>query len=277
MKKREPILRLIKPNKYLSQNFLIDEQIKKRIISACELNQEETILEIGPGLGALTREIYPQVKAMIAVEKDPLLCSQLKNEFITGNISFIEADFLKFDLRRHIFPHVKVIGNIPYHITSPIIEKLLSHRYLFTSIFLTIQKEVAERLCAKPHTKEYGALSCFVQYYTEPQILIKIGKQAFRPIPKVDSCFVKFKMRTQPLLQALDEDLLFSIVTTAFQNRRKKMVNALSARFPKKMIEKVFSELQILTSLRAENLSLADFVHLTNAISMLVAKLKISK
>ncbi|OGX25119.1 MAG: ribosomal RNA small subunit methyltransferase A [Omnitrophica WOR_2 bacterium RIFCSPHIGHO2_02_FULL_48_11] len=253
------------PKKHLGQNFLIDPRIKEKIIAACEFQPTDTVLEIGPGQGALTERIIPLVKELIAVETDPRLYKELAEKFSDPKATVIHADFLKFPLR-NLSPHLKVIGNLPYYISTPIIEKMIIHREQITALFITIQRELGERLTANIDSKEYGAFTCFVQYYMDVQILFKIKNTAFRPIPKVQSCFLKLTPHRQPALPADNEEFLFKIIRQAFQQRRKTLLNSLSPLLERTDIARIFDSLGLDPKLRAENLTLQDYVEITNAL-----------
>lgn len=251
--------------KHLGQHFLIDENTKNRIIDAAGLSADDAVLEIGPGLGALTQMILKTGAGVHAIEKDSALIPQLKQKVDSKNFHLIEADFLKHDLSR--LPSIsKVLGNIPYNISSPIIEKLITCRSKFQDIFLTTQLEFAQRLTAHPGTKDYGALTCFIQYYADVKILFKISPNCFRPVPKVTSCFLEIHFR-EPELKAQNEDLLFKITRAAFQQRRKKIENALAGISEKKTIEKTLDALKIKKGSRADHVSLEDYIRLTNSIN----------
>ena len=248
--------------KHLGQNFLVDPNVKRKIISACDLSENDTVLEIGPGGGALTRELAPRVKKLIAVETDKVLFQELRDKFHGTSTEIIHADFL--ELPTGSLPdNLKAIGNLPYYISTPIIEKILLQPDKFSSFFLTIQYELGRRLAAGPGTKEYGSFSCFVQYYAEPKILFKIKNTAFRPVPKVDSCFLKLT----PLKRsnkAQDERWLFQIIRHAFQQRRKTLANALSRLIEPEKLQQVLKKLDLGEKVRAENLQLEDFIALSN-------------
>lgn len=249
--------------KHLGQNFLVNERVKKRIIDACDLKTNDTAVEIGPGQGALTELIAPVVKTLYAVEKDPRLCRMLKEKFPQPPVYVVQTDILAYNFSHSGGP-VKVIGNLPYYISTPIIQRLLEFRNCFTDIFLTLQLEFAERLTARVGTKEYGSLSCFVQYYAQTKILFKIPPHCFHPQPKVTSCFVHIQPR-QPALDCHDETLLFQIIQRAFQDRRKKVENALAGMVGKDTCARLLGNLGLLRTLRPENLSLEDYVQLTNS------------
>ena len=249
------------PKKHLGQHFLTDPNIKSRIIEACNLKPDDVILEIGSGLGILTREIVSRVAHVYAVEKDPQLCQELQNSQ-TPNLTIIHNDILKYDLTA-LPANTKVIGNLPYYISSPIIEKFLTHHPRFTDLFFTVQLEFGQRLNAKLNTKDYSALTGFAQYYADTKMLFKIGKSAFSPAPKVFSCFMHLKPR-EPITKAQDSDLLFKIIHLAFQQRRKKILNALTSLWDKETVKTVLKQTEINQELRPENIALNNYVNLAN-------------
>lgn len=254
------------PKKSLGQNFLFDQNIQRKIIAACQLKAADEVLEIGAGRGDLTRLIAPAVKKIYAVEIDQNLVAFLK-ERLKGyaQVEIIQRDILKFDLNKYFSRNkakIKVIGNIPYYITTPIIANLLKYRRLIDTIFLTLQKEVAERITATSGTSSYGAFSCFVQYYTQAKILFRIKKTSFYPAPKVDSCFLQLKVRAHPRVCVKDEGLFFEIIRTSFQQRRKTLRNSLKRRVAEKKLELFFKKYGIKPDIRPQDLSLEDFARL---------------
>ncbi|MBF0569404.1 MAG: ribosomal RNA small subunit methyltransferase A [Candidatus Omnitrophica bacterium] len=252
--------------KRLGQNFLADQKVLARIIAACELNPEETVLEIGPGQGALTRAILPEVKGVIAVEADRQLAEGLGREFAEANLKVHQADFLKFDLGLIPAP-IKVIGNLPYYISTPIISRVLEHKDRFTSLFMTVQLEFGERLVAKPGSKEYSSFTCFVNYFAEPRILFEISKQAFRPVPKVQSCFMRLDMRKVPPVKVSDEALFLNIIRLAFQQRRKALVNSLGMFAPKDKLLKALEASGVKPNARAEELGLEEYARIADHLA----------
>ncbi len=257
-----------KPKKSLGQNFLIDKNIQNKIIASINLSLADTVLEIGAGEGAITGFLCQQAAKVFAVEIDRNLCVLLTTKFATTqNLSVINADFLKFDLRS-LPPgnKLKVIGNIPYYITSPIVEHLLFYCARIQDIYLTVQKEFAQRMVALPGSKVYGSFSCFVQYYTEPEILFLIKKNSFHPPPKIDSCFLRMKLRQDPPVKVKNEQVLFKIIRTSFQQRRKTLKNSLEELIPADKLNKFFREYDLNPKIRPEDLSLQDFANLANLI-----------
>ena len=255
-----------KPKKSLGQNFLVDKNIQNKIISSVELGKADVVLEIGPGEGAITGALCRDAGKVYAVEIDRNLCAHLTSKFSgCENISVINSDILKFDLRS-LPPgnKLKVIGNIPYYITSPIVEHLIFYRGMIQDIYLTVQKEFAQRMAASSGSKTYGSFSCFVQYYTEPEILFLIKKNSFHPPPKIDSCFLRLKLRPEPAVKVKDEKMLFKIIRTGFQQRRKTLKNSLEELIPQDKLDKFFREYDFNPKIRPEELSLQDFANLAN-------------
>lgn len=256
---------LFRAKKSLGQNFLTDKRVLERIVEACDLKKDETVLEIGPGHGAITSAILPHVKQVIAVETDRILAENLVKGFSGQNVTVHHGDFLKFDLAVLPGP-VKVIGNIPYYISSPIINRILEEKDRITAFFMTAQLEFSQRMVAKPGSKDYSSLTCFVNYFTEPKLLFKISPGAFRPSPKVWSCFMRLDIQREPAVQVQDENLFLTIIRQAFLHRRKTLLNSLSAMYPKPEMLKVLVELGLNENIRAEELDLADYARITNKI-----------
>lgn len=259
MKSKPPLA----PRKHLGQNFLVDPKAKDRILLACELDHNEEIIEIGPGLGHLTEMILPFVKKVYAIEKDQRYCEQLHKKFPADKFEVFDGDVLKFDFTK-LKPRLKVIGNLPYYISTPIIEKFIAYQGLFPVCFFTVQKEFAERIAAKHNTKDYGSLSCFVQYYADIKILFKLPPSSFKPAPKVTSCFIKITFRP-PLFKASDEDKLFALIRTAFAQRRKTVANSLKPLLQNRGAE-IFKKCGLTGQERAENLSIKNYVDISSVI-----------
>lgn len=251
--------------KSLGQNFLADRHMRQRIVDSCELSSHDTVIEIGPGQGALTELIAPCVKRLIAIEADRDLIDSLRAQFTQEHVQIIQHDFLTWDMSVVSGP-VKVIGNIPYYISTPIIERLIEHRHLISSVWMTVQLEFAQRLVAKVNTREYGSLTCFVNYYTIPKLMCKISKGCFSPQPKVDSALVRLdiKRTLDPVIE--DEQKLFSVIQTSFTQRRKNILNALSAFKSKAELEIILKDLGISSTRRPETLQLIDFIKIVERI-----------
>jgi 16S rRNA (adenine1518-N6/adenine1519-N6)-dimethyltransferase len=248
----------------LGQHFLFDPTILRRIIQSAGLKEDDTVVEIGPGPGRLTRLLSEQVRKVIAIELDTALCEKLKAEF-TGTVSveIIHGDALKFNYA-DIGPF-KVVGNIPYYITTPLIFRLLEAKETARSMTFTVQKEVAERIIATPGTKNYGVLSVMAQYHTLPELKFIIQKGSFRPVPRVDSAVVHMTILPMPSVFVKNERLFFSIVRTAFAQRRKMLGNSLKP-FGKQ-IKELLTGAGIDPMRRPETVSLREFATLAEALS----------
>ena len=258
------------PKKRLGQNFLVDKNVQRNIIEKCQLKPMDYVLEIGAGRGELTNLIAGRVKKIYCLELDAYLCEILRGNLKGAkNLVVINKDILKFNFKNYFKSKnkIKVVGNIPYYISSPLIEHLLKFRSKLDSVFLTVQKEFAQRLVAAPGSKIYGALSCFIQYYAEPQILFHIKKTSFFPQPKVDSCFLRLKIRPICPVKVKNERLLFKIIRTAFNFRRKTLRNSLRGVVPAKKLRDFFYKYSIDKNIRPEDLSLEQFACLTNETS----------
>lgn len=259
----------VKPKKRLGQNFLIDKNIQKKIIKGLELRSSETVLEIGSGRGEFSAPIADRIKKVYAVEIDPDLYGALEENIKDyPNVVVIKKDILKLRLEKYfsnVKGKLKVFGNIPYYISTPIIEKLLGFRKKINTIYITVQKEFAKRIVAQPGSKIYGSLSCFVQYYTEPKIIFEIKKGSFYPMPKVDSCFLKLTIRKKTHLSKDKEKILFRIIRAAFNQRRKALRNSLKRVFPKEKLESYLQNYSIDKNTRPEDLTYQDFTNLINS------------
>lgn len=252
--------------KRLSQNFLYDPSILKRIIQVARVSPEDTVVEIGPGPGRLTVFLAERAKEVVAIELDRALYEALKEKTAQfANITLIHGDALKFNYAG-IGPF-KVVANIPYHITTPLIFKLIEHRENLISMTLTVQKEVAERIAAGPGGKDYGVLSLSVQYYGRPKLKFIIPKGAFRPVPRVDSACIHIEVYKGPPVNLKDEAFFFRLIRTAFSTRRKTILNALkplTANGPWEKPAKLLSEAGIDPTRRPETLSMEEFALLAN-------------
>ena len=264
----------IRPAKTLGQNFLIDRNIREKIIDAISVNKEDVIFEIGAGLGSLTGELCKRAKKVVAIEKDSRLYEFLLQNCQFNNLELVHGDVLRYDFGAE--GKVKVVGNLPYYISSPILTSLLGKRRFIDTIFVTVQKEFAERLLARPGQKAYGAISCFVQFYSEPSFLFTIKKTSFYPSPKVDSCFLKISIRNKapyPVKESsgkpylTGEEKLFKIIRASFGKRRKTILNALHSSgiyATKNGLLHVLESARIDPQRRPETLALQEFVTLSN-------------
>lgn len=259
----------IKIKKCLGQNFLVDEKYLNHIINSCNIKREDYVIEIGPGLGVLTESLSSICKQLIAIEFDKRFCSFLKSQRYK-NVEIVCADILKYNIKsasERFGTKFKVIGNLPYYITSPIIVYLIDNRKYIESAFITVQKEVAERLTSPPGRKSYGSLSCLVQFYTRPQVLFSMPKKAFYPQPEVESALVRLEFLKEPSVKVKDESLYFKIIKAAFGKRRKTILNALSTsnifNIDKEQISRILSNSGIDPNRRGETLSLEEFARIT--------------
>lgn len=253
------------PKKHLGQNFLADPRIQQKIIASSNLRAGDAILEIGPGQGAITRLIAPHVQSVLTIEKDKDLIEGLRSEFIGTNVEIINKDFLAWEMN-DLKSQVKVIGNIPYNISTPIIEKLIAHRSLVTQAYLTVQLEFGQRLAANPGSKDYGSLSCFIQFYAGVKLLFPIKSSAFRPAPKVDSCFVRLDFQDPPVFKPCNDILMFKFIRTVFTQRRKNILNSASSMVDKAKMASILKDLSIPSDARPETLSLQNFVDISHRL-----------
>jgi 16S rRNA (adenine1518-N6/adenine1519-N6)-dimethyltransferase len=258
-------------NKAMGQNFLVSQSKRNRIIELCDIKGHEKVLEIGPGLGSLTELIQPLCEKLVVVEKDKGLSALLK-DFFKGrnNIEIVNTDILKYLIP--VFKgKFKIIGNLPYYITSPVIFHLIAQKDRISSIFITVQKEVAQRITARPGGKDYGVLSLSVSYHCMADMLCEIGKSAFFPQPAVDSSFIRLMIREKPPVKVKDEKYLFSVIKAGFNQRRKTLLNALSNSktlcLDKNVLTDIFNRLGLDIRVRAEELSLDEFALLSDSLS----------
>lgn len=260
----------LRANKKLGQNFLINESIILEIVEKAKVTKDDVVIEIGPGLGSLTKELINNAKKVIAIELDPNMIDILKSRFgIFDNFEIIYGDILKINLQELIkdCDSVKVVANLPYYITTPIIMKLLEDKLNIKSITVMVQKEVGERICSTYKDKEYGAITVSVQYYSEPKIIIDVPKENFLPAPEVDSCVIRLDMREKPSVILKDEKLFFRLVKGAFTQRRKTINNSLTCSGnSKEEIMNVLEKLGIDSKLRAENLSIQQYADIANML-----------
>ena len=228
------------------------------------------VLEIGAGRGELTALIAPRVSKVFAVEIDPELLPQLADNLENHpNVRIINADILKFDLKKRIpaaIRKIKVVGNIPYYISSPIMEHLFKYNKLISSAYITVQKEFAVRAAATEGSKDYGSLSCWTQFYSDPEILFSISKNCFFPRPKVDSALLTLRFRNKPLLAQAMERKFFKITRSAFNQRRKTLRNSLCQICTRQELESFFKKYSIDPDIRPEKLGFRDFINLAKHI-----------
>ncbi|MBR4110639.1 MAG: 16S rRNA (adenine(1518)-N(6)/adenine(1519)-N(6))-dimethyltransferase RsmA [Clostridia bacterium] len=259
----------LKANKRYGQNFLINQNIVDEIIEKSEINENDVVIEIGPGLGTLTKALATVAKKVIAVELDENMVKILKERPLGNNIEIIHDDILKVDLKSIIDTNesVKVVANLPYYITTPIIMTLLENKYNLQSITVMVQKEVGRRICSEPGSKEYGAITVSVKYYSDAKIIIDVPKDNFLPAPEVDSCVIKLDIRKTPIVELNDEKLFFEIIKNGFCQRRKTILNSLTSNgITKEKLKDILDKLELSEKLRAEDLSIYDFANISNMV-----------
>lgn len=265
----------ITANKNYGQNFLIDENIVNDIITGAQVNKDDLIIEIGPGLGTLTSLLLEKAGKVICVELDKKMINVLKERFILyNNFELLNNDILKVDLNRLIsesktnLKNVKVVANLPYYITTPIIMKLLEDKLDLTSITVMVQKEVAERLAGINGGKEIGSITYSINYYTNPEIIINVPRNSFIPAPNVDSAVIKFDILKEPKIKVSNEELFFKVIKFSFLQKRKTLINSLSnsGLVSKESLEKILNDLNIDLKIRAEQLTLEQFGKISDYI-----------
>jgi 16S rRNA (adenine1518-N6/adenine1519-N6)-dimethyltransferase len=259
----------LSPRKRFGQNFLVREDIAARIVEHCHLREDDVAVEIGPGAGALTPLIAQRVRRLVAVEKDAGLAEMVRDELAAWpRVEIVPGDFLEFDLASAAAAHgaskLAIVGNIPYNITTPILERLFEQRQVVRTAVLLVQKEYAERLAAAPGTPEYGSLTVFARYHALLEPLMPVKASAFWPRPEVDSLLVRFFMREQPPVEVPSASLLFRIVRGSFQMRRKQLLNTLedSLEIPKAEAARLCHAAGIDPRRRGETLTLDEFAKL---------------
>ncbi|MGR9047977.1 16S rRNA (adenine(1518)-N(6)/adenine(1519)-N(6))-dimethyltransferase RsmA [Halobacillus faecis] len=263
--------------KSLGQNFLIDVNILKNIIAEAGIDRSASAIEIGPGIGALTEQLAQHADRVVAFEIDQRLLPILEETLGSyDNVEVINQDILKADVARVIAEHfkpgqpVRVVANLPYYITTPILMKLLMDRLPIDSITVMIQKEVADRMAAEPNTKSYGSLSIAVQYYTEASVVLNVPKTVFMPQPNVDSSVLHLEMREKPPVEVEDEEFFFDVVKATFGQRRKTLMNNLARHFKGEMdkeeLRNRLEKVDIEPSRRGESLSMQEFAALANVL-----------
>ena len=255
--------------KKYGQNFLIDTGVLNRIIDAAKITGEDCVLEIGPGIGTMTQRLAEQAGKVVAVEIDKNLIPILEDT-LSGydNVTLINEDILKMDIHKIVEEKnsgrpVKVVANLPYYITTPIIMDLFESHVPLESITVMVQKEVADRMQVGPGTKDYGALSLAVQYYAKPEIITNVPPNCFIPRPNVGSAVIRLTRYEEPPVQVADETKLFALIRAAFNQRRKTLVNALSnasgLRITKEQASEALERLKLSSTIRGEALTLEQF------------------
>ncbi|OQP13523.1 16S rRNA (adenine(1518)-N(6)/adenine(1519)-N(6))-dimethyltransferase RsmA [Geobacillus thermoleovorans] len=270
--------------KSLGQNFLIDANILRKIVDVADISPDTGAIEIGPGIGALTEQLARRAKKVVAFEIDgrllPILADTLSPY---DNVRIFHQDVLKADLHAVIAEELAdvsdrmVVANLPYYVTTPIIMKLLTERLPIRGMVVMLQKEVADRLAAKPGTKDYGSLTIAVQYYTEAEVVMTVPRTVFMPKPNVDSAVIRLVKRQRPPVVVDDEGVFFQVVRASFAQRRKTLFNNLTNNLPggkenKEQIERALAALGIDPRRRGETLDIAEFASLSNALAPLFGK-----
>ncbi|HQS37016.1 MAG: 16S rRNA (adenine(1518)-N(6)/adenine(1519)-N(6))-dimethyltransferase [Methylotenera sp. 24-45-7] len=248
--------------KRFGQNFLTDQGVIDSLVSAISPKADDLMVEIGPGLGALTKPLLQKLDMLHVVEVDRDIIAWMQNEYAKNSITIHNSDALKFDFSA-LGEHIRVVGNLPYNISTPILFHLLDNVKVITDMHFMLQKEVVERMVADPSTAAYGRLSVMLQYRLQMEYLFTVPPEAFDPAPKVESAFVRCVPHASLPYIANDETLFAKVVTAAFGQRRKTLRNTLKGLLD----DEGFSALNIDSQLRAENLSVADFVAIANHLS----------
>lgn len=262
-------------NKALGQNFLIDESVLNTAIQASGINENTGVLEIGPGIGTLTAALSEKAGKVVSIELDRSIFEYLKKSFVAyNNVKIIQGDALKLDLNEIIKTEfdgmrVCVVANLPYYITTPLIMRFLEDGLPLDSVTVMIQKEVAERIVAKAGTKEYGAISLAVQYYSDPEIIVTVPPESFMPPPKVTSAVIKMDIKNHIKPYVSDEKRLFAIIKAAFGQRRKTLVNALTqvSTMPKDRLKAIVKDVCDNENIRGEALDLGQFIQICEKLS----------
>ena len=267
------------PKKKYGQNFLIDSNILENIVSAANITKEDFVLEIGPGIGTMTQYLCENAREVVAVEIDKSLIPILQDTLSEyDNVEVINEDVLKVDIKklaeeRNDGKPIKVVANLPYYITTPIIMGLFESGVPIDSITIMVQKEVADRMQTGPGSKDYGALSLAVQYYATAKVILNVSATCFMPRPNVDSAVIKLTRHKEPTVNVADEKLMFKIIRASFNQRRKTLVNGLKnspeLSFSKEQIVKAIEKIGKPETIRGEALTLEEFAELANAFTEL--------
>lgn len=269
---------MLRAKKSLGQNFLVDGRVIERIVRAVAPRADETLVEIGPGRGALTESLLESAGRLVAIEFDRDLAALLREQFaVHENFSLIEGDALTIDLCEAIAPatHTRVVANLPYYISTAILQRLLEQRACLTEMVLMLQREVVERLTAAPATSERGYLSVLVEAYADVEKLFDVAPEAFRPVPKVRSTVIRVRVRPRIAVEVTDEHLLLQLVSAGFAQRRKTIFNNLrhAPAGMRQLVEDAGGAQHLLTasgieaSRRAETLTLEEWARLSNSLS----------
>ena len=262
--------------KKYGQNFLIDTSVLERIIRACEVTKEDCVLEIGPGIGTMTQYLAENAGEVVAVEIDKALIPILEDTLSAyENVTVINEDILKLDINRIVQEKnqgrpIKVVANLPYYITTPIVMGLFENHVPMKSITIMVQKEVAQRMQAGPGTKDYGALSLAVQYYAKPQIMANVPPNCFIPRPNVASTVIRLNCYEELPVKSADEKLMFSLIRASFNQRRKTLANSIgnaqNVPFTREQVSSALEEMGLCAAIRGEALTLEQFARLTDVL-----------
>lgn len=268
--------------KKFGQNFLIDTHVLDKIISAAEITKDDLVVEIGPGIGTMTQYLACAAREVVAIEIDKMLIPILQDTLSAyDNVTIINEDVLKVDLNKLAEEKnggrpVKVVANLPYYITTPIIMGLFENHVPLHSITIMVQKEVADRMRMGPGTKDYGALSLAVQYYAEPYLVANVPQNCFMPRPKIGSAVIKLTVHEKPPVTVRDEKLMFKLIRASFNQRRKTLANGLNnspeLHYSKDQIAEAIEKLGTSPSIRGEALTLEEFAHLSDILLELEGK-----
>lgn len=264
--------------KRFGQNFLIDTHVLEKIIKSAEITKEDLVLEIGPGIGTMTQYLCENAREVIAVEIDKNLIPILTNDTLAAydNVTIINEDILKLDLNalvqeRNGGKRIKVVANLPYYITTPIIMGLFESHVPLQNITVMVQKEVADRMQAGPGSKDYGALSLAVQYYATPYIAANVPQNCFMPRPNVGSAVIRLTLHEEPPVQVKDEKFMFALIRASFNQRRKTLVNGLTnaaeLNLSKEQVQAALEQMGLSATIRGEALTLEQFAELANLLA----------
>ncbi|MCI9073480.1 MAG: 16S rRNA (adenine(1518)-N(6)/adenine(1519)-N(6))-dimethyltransferase RsmA [Lachnospiraceae bacterium] len=260
--------------KKFGQNFLIDPRVLEKIVDAAQITPQDCVLEIGPGIGTMTQYLAESAREVVAVEIDRALIPILQDTLSAyDNVTVLNQDIMKVDVGRIVEERnqgrpIKVVANLPYYITTPIIMGLLENHVPLQSITVMVQKEVAERMQVGPGTKEYGALSLAVQYYAMPEVVAHVPANCFMPRPNVDSTVIRLTRYQEPPVEVADEKYLFALIRASFNQRRKTLANGLlgGMGLPREQVVAALEEMGLPASARGEALTLEQFARLSNLL-----------
>ena len=265
----------IRASKKLGQNFLIDDEVINKIVEAANISDEDLVIEIGPGLGTLTAKLLEKAKKVVAIELDDRMIKILTDRFkLYENFELIHEDVLKIDLNSVIssYKSAKIVANLPYYITTPIIMKLLEEKLNLDSITVMVQKEVADRIVAEPGDKKAGAITYAVYYYAMPEKVINVPHTSFIPNPEVESEVIKLNLRDKPPIDLNDDLVFFKLIKASFAERRKTFANAVTNAgiCSRETIEKILEKLDIDTRIRGEALTLNQYSDIANELVTMI-------